>query len=95
MTDSSNKTERFSDFIYLTQVVQAICIQAEAEHYRRIKNESNGYTMGTLYWQLVIANLLLIYCTCYDNSTRMIFGKLRVGRLLSIVDVGNFFIMQL
>lgn len=50
--DNSNKTERFSDFIYLTQVVQAICIQAEAEHYRRIKNESNGYTMGTLYWQL-------------------------------------------
>ena len=53
MIYSSNQTERFSDFIYLTQVVQAICIQAEAEHYRRIKNESNGYTMGTLYWQLV------------------------------------------
>lgn len=50
---SSNQTERFSDFIYLTQVVQAICIQAEAEHYRRIKHESNGYTMGSLYWQLV------------------------------------------
>jgi len=55
---SKNKTENFSDFIYLTQVVQAICIQAEAEHYRRIKNESNGYTMGTLYWQLVSLYLL-------------------------------------
>ena len=54
VSHSSNQTERFSDFIYLTQVVQAICIQAEAEHYRRIKNESHGYTMGTLYWQLVI-----------------------------------------
>ena len=50
---SSDHTTRFSDFIYLTQVVQAICIQAEAEHYRRIKHEENGYTMGTLYWQLV------------------------------------------
>ncbi|XP_065912906.1 beta-mannosidase-like [Dysidea avara] len=52
LPDNKNKSENFSDFIYLTQVVQAICIQAEAEHYRRIKNESNGYTMGTLYWQL-------------------------------------------
>ena len=60
---SSNQTERFSDFIYLTQVVQAICIQAEAEHYRRIKNESNGYTMGTLYWQLVTN---LIYVTSFN-----------------------------
>lgn len=60
MTYSSNKTEQFSDFIYLTQVVQAICIQAEAEHYRRIKNESNGYTMGTLYWQLVTNEMLIV-----------------------------------
>lgn len=66
MIYSSNETQRFSDFIYLTQVVQAICIQAEAEHYRRIKNESNGYTMGTLYWQLVTTdkNAMSCYMLC-------------------------------
>ena len=48
---SSNATRRFEDFVYLTQVVQSVCIEAEIEHYRRIRNES--WTMGTLYWQLV------------------------------------------
>ena len=62
MSYSSNKTTRFSDFIYLTQVVQAICIQAEAEHYRRIKHEANGYTMGTLYWQLVSNQIYFNQC---------------------------------
>ncbi len=49
---SSNSTIQFQDFVYLTQVVQSICITAEAEHYRRILSET-GYTRGTLYWQLV------------------------------------------
>ena len=49
---SANKTVQFEDFVYLTQVVQTICIGSEAEHYRRIMNET-GYTRGTLYWQLV------------------------------------------
>ena len=50
---SSDTEVRFGDFIYLTQVVQALCIQAESEHYRRIRSEKGAYTMGTLYWQLV------------------------------------------
>ena len=50
--NSANKTQQFIDFIYLTQVVQSICIGSEAEHYRRILSET-GYTRGTLYWQLV------------------------------------------
>ena len=50
---SSNSEIRFADFIYLTQVVQALCVQAESEHYRRIRTEENAYTMGALYWQLV------------------------------------------
>ena len=41
------------DFIYLTQVVQGLCITAEAEHYRRLLSEEDAYTRGTLYWQLV------------------------------------------
>lgn len=49
---SSNETVQFEDFVYMTQVVQSVCITAEAEHYRRILTE-DGYTRGTLYWQLV------------------------------------------
>ena len=49
---SANKTVEFEDLVYMTQVVQSICITAEAEHYRRILSET-GFTRGTLYWQLV------------------------------------------
>lgn len=52
LPDNANNETKFGDFIYLTQVVQAICIQAESEHYRRIKHEQNAYTMGAMYWQL-------------------------------------------
>ena len=41
------------DFIYLSQVVQGLCIKAEAEHYRRLLSEEDVLTRGTLYWQLV------------------------------------------
>ena len=50
---STNKAVQFMDFIYLSQVVQSICISAEAEHYRRLLSEKDTYTRGTLYWQLV------------------------------------------
>ena len=50
------------DFIYLSQVTQAICIDAEAQHYRRLLSTDGIFTRGTLYWQLV----WLFYC--YDLS---------------------------
>ena len=43
--------ERFDNFIFLTQLVQGVCMQAQTEHYRRTRDEV-GHTMGTLYWQL-------------------------------------------
>lgn len=46
-----NKTQYFIDFIYLTQIMQAECMKAQTEHYRRLRNEP-GNNMGTLYWQL-------------------------------------------
>ncbi len=50
---STNQTVKFMDFVYLSQVVQSICIKAEAEHYRRLLSEPGVFTRGTLYWQLV------------------------------------------
>ncbi|XP_071101413.1 beta-mannosidase-like [Haliotis cracherodii] len=48
--------QKFSDIIYLTQINQAVSVQAESEHYRRWQNEmtsdGRGQTMGALYWQL-------------------------------------------
>ena len=41
------------DFVYLSQVVQGLCIKAESEHYRRLLSEDGAFTRGTLYWQLV------------------------------------------
>ena len=57
---STNKTVQFMDFIYLSQVVQGLCIKAEAEHYRRLLSEENALTRGTLYWQLVCATLCYV-----------------------------------
>ena len=42
------------DFIYLSQVIQAICVDAEAQHYRRMISTEGVFTRGTLYWQLVL-----------------------------------------
>jgi len=38
----------FEEFIYLSQVLQALSIKAGVEHWRRIK----PFCMGTIYWQL-------------------------------------------
>jgi len=48
---SSNQTVNFENWIYLTQCMQALCIQAESEHYRRSKS-LEARTMGAIYWQL-------------------------------------------
>ena len=53
---SENKTVEFMDFIYLSQVVQGICIRAEAEHYHRLLSEEGAFTRGAIYWQLVSFN---------------------------------------
>lgn len=39
----------FGNYVYLTQVIQAMCIKAEAEHYRRLKGDEET-TMGAIYW---------------------------------------------
>ncbi|CAH1280029.1 unnamed protein product [Diabrotica balteata] len=42
--------------IYYSQVVQAMAVKIETEHYRiyrsNLNGEGEGYTMGALYWQL-------------------------------------------
>jgi beta-mannosidase len=49
--NNTNTDKQFSDWLYLTQCVQALCLRTESEHYRRQKGEPAG-TMGALYWQL-------------------------------------------
>uniref|UniRef100_A0A671PDQ8 Beta-mannosidase n=1 Tax=Sinocyclocheilus anshuiensis TaxID=1608454 RepID=A0A671PDQ8_9TELE len=47
--------QRYRDTIYITQVMQAQCVKAQTEFYRRSRSdivEGKGHTMGTLYWQL-------------------------------------------
>ena len=48
--------EGVGDFIYQMQVQQAMAVKVETEFYRRsmsqIFNNSQGLTMGALYWQL-------------------------------------------
>ncbi|XP_011405906.1 PREDICTED: beta-mannosidase-like [Amphimedon queenslandica] len=52
LPNNTDSVEQFKDFIYLSQVVQVICIGSEAEHYHRLLSEAGAYTRGTLYWQL-------------------------------------------
>lgn len=53
-----NETSKNYDeaFIYYSQIVQALAVKIETEHYRRYKSFVNdkgeGYTSGVLYWQL-------------------------------------------
>ncbi|XP_044756107.1 beta-mannosidase [Coccinella septempunctata] len=43
-------------FIYYSQVIQAVSIKTETEHYRKYRSiltaDGHGLTMGALYWQL-------------------------------------------
>jgi len=43
--------QSFKDWIYLSQCIQAMCIKAQSEHYRRGKG-MEAHTMGAIYWQL-------------------------------------------
>jgi beta-mannosidase len=52
LPNNTDQVEKFKDYIYLSQVVQVICIASEAEHYKRLMSEEGAYTRGTLYWQL-------------------------------------------
>ncbi|EDV27731.1 uncharacterized protein TRIADDRAFT_21862 [Trichoplax adhaerens] len=54
---SSNTSKKsFEDYIFLTQIVQAVGYTVETEHYRRrrslLDSSNKGMTMGALYWQL-------------------------------------------
>lgn len=40
--------EGFANFVYLSQVQQAVAIKTAVEHWRRLR----PYCMGTIYWQL-------------------------------------------
>lgn len=48
--------QNFVNYIYLSQINQAVSVKIETEAYRQAKSEINsigeGMTMGALYWQL-------------------------------------------
>ncbi|XP_074547334.1 beta-mannosidase [Halichoeres trimaculatus] len=55
LPNSSDPLKRFTDTLYITQVMQAQCVKAQTEFYRRSQSEiieGKGHTMGALYWQL-------------------------------------------
>ncbi len=41
---------QFECFCFLTQCVQALCVKAQTEHYRRLRS-TKANCMGALYWQ--------------------------------------------
>lgn len=46
---------QFEDFVYLSQISQAMAVKIQTEFYRRnrqIQLTGEGFTMGALYWQL-------------------------------------------
>ncbi|XP_028994914.1 beta-mannosidase isoform X2 [Betta splendens] len=55
LPNASEPVERFTHTLYMTQVMQAQCVKAQTEFYRRSRSEvvgGRGRTMGALYWQL-------------------------------------------
>lgn len=53
---SNNTIRDFLDFIYLSQINQAVSVKIQTEFYRQARSSLNavgeGFTMGALYWQL-------------------------------------------
>jgi len=53
---SNNSIRDFANYIYLSQINQAVSMRIQTEAYRQAKSEVNsvgeGMTMGALYWQL-------------------------------------------
>ncbi|XP_025081545.1 beta-mannosidase-like isoform X2 [Pomacea canaliculata] len=51
-----DQQQYFRNYIYLTQINQAMSIKTQSEHYRRYQSkllpDGRGLTMGALYWQL-------------------------------------------
>ncbi|XP_038584899.1 beta-mannosidase [Micropterus salmoides] len=55
LPNSTDPLKRFTDTLYITQVMQAQCVKTQTEFYRRSQSEiieGKGLTMGALYWQL-------------------------------------------
>lgn len=49
------RVKTMDEFVYLTQIFQAVAIRMETDFYRRnreLTNNGHGMTMGALYWQL-------------------------------------------
>ncbi|KAK9309394.1 hypothetical protein QLX08_000885 [Tetragonisca angustula] len=56
LPDTQDTLKRFEDYIYLSQINQAVSVKIQTEFYRQSKSDLNeigeGMTMGALYWQL-------------------------------------------
>jgi len=51
LENTTSSETNFENWIYLSQCMQALCIQSESEHYRRSRGLA-AMTMGAIYWQL-------------------------------------------
>ncbi|XP_030213264.1 beta-mannosidase [Gadus morhua] len=55
LPNATDPLRRYKHTLYITQVMQAQCVKAQTEFYRRSRSEvvgGKGHTMGALYWQL-------------------------------------------
>uniref|UniRef100_A0A3B4X821 Beta-mannosidase n=1 Tax=Seriola lalandi dorsalis TaxID=1841481 RepID=A0A3B4X821_SERLL len=75
LPNATDPLKRFTDTLYITQVMQAQCVKTQTEFYRRSQTEiieGKGHTMATCVDAALIYFFVVVGLVCILNSCRLL-----------------------